>query len=123
MSSYEITERDITMAIRTDPSSNHKAWMEGSQSIEGYFGTDGTFWSEPVPFDGMYNFAESMGSSEQQGGGMGLGGSIGTSEGIADLDLGFTRGFGTPTPAKKEAHHPSSEPVSSSPPPLTAYQH
>jgi len=95
-----ITDADLEVAVHTDPSTDHIAWQQGAQTIEEFFGPDGTFWSEPITPNGEYIVENSMPTSGEASSGIGSSSGneigIGTSSdnNIVSSDIGMSSGIG-----------------------------
>jgi hypothetical protein len=96
-----ITDADLEVAVHTDPSTDHVAWQQGVQTIEEFFGPDGTFWSEPITPNGEYIADNSVHASGEASSGIGSSSGneigIGTSRdtNIVGSDIGMSSsGFG-----------------------------
>jgi len=80
-----ITDADLDVAVHSDPSTDFTAWQQGAQTIEEFFGPDGTFWSEPITPDDRYIAKDNVNTSGEAGSG------IGTSSGN-ELGIGTSSG-------------------------------
>jgi hypothetical protein len=94
--SGHITDADLEVAVHTDPSTDQAAWQQGAQTIEEYFGPDGTFWSEPITPNGEYIVEHGMIASGEASSGTGTGIRSGNESGMgisSDNNIGADIGM------------------------------